>query len=144
MAVYVDVGRCIGCRSCEVACQRVHGDDSHIKVHYSGHLASYPIVCKHCTEATCAIVCATGALLQEEGRVVFLVERCTGCGLCWISCPYGAIAADKLAHKCDLCSTRDVPACVMTCPAQALSVNGFQPDAAEESKASAVDVRGGV
>ncbi|NYT09816.1 MAG: 4Fe-4S ferredoxin, partial [Methanosarcinales archaeon] len=24
MPVYVDISRCIGCRSCEVACDRVH------------------------------------------------------------------------------------------------------------------------
>ena len=32
MPVYVDISRCIGCRSCEVACKRVHDGSSHMSM----------------------------------------------------------------------------------------------------------------
>jgi carbon-monoxide dehydrogenase iron sulfur subunit len=38
-------------------------------------------------------------------------------------CPYGVIGRQKdtrLAVKCDLCSDREVPACVEACPTHAL------------------------
>lgn len=52
MPVYIDISRCIGCRSCEVACQRVHGGSGHINVHFVGDSASVPIFCHHCEEAS--------------------------------------------------------------------------------------------
>ncbi len=79
MPVYIDISRCIGCRSCEVACQRVHGGSGHINVHFVGDQASVPIFCHHCEEASCTIACFTEALHKEGERTAFDVEKCTGC-----------------------------------------------------------------
>ncbi|MEA3253464.1 MAG: 4Fe-4S dicluster domain-containing protein, partial [Chloroflexota bacterium] len=53
---------------------------------------------------------------------------CTGCGSCAIACPFGVIEADIRSYvisKCDLCTARleegKEPACVLACPAGALS-----------------------
>lgn len=123
MAVYVDINRCIGCRSCEVACQRVHGESCHVNVHFVKDLASVPIFCHHCEEATCTIACFSGALFKEGERTAFDVEKCTGCGLCTLACPFGVVWTEKIANKCDLCEGRAEPACVVTCPANALSTD---------------------
>ena len=115
MPVYIDICRCIGCRSCEVACQRVHGGNGHINVHFVGDFASVPIFCHHCEEASCTVACFTGALHKEGERTAFDVQKCTGCGLCRLACPFGVVWTDKIAHKCDLCEGRDVPTCILTC-----------------------------
>jgi formate dehydrogenase iron-sulfur subunit len=127
MAVYVDINRCIGCRSCEVACQRVHGGSGHVRVSFVEGLASVPIFCHHCEEAFCAAACFSGALHKEGDRTAFDVDKCTGCGLCALACPFGVVWTEKIAHKCDLCWGRTEPACVATCPANALSTDGEPP-----------------
>lgn len=99
-----------------------HGGPGHINVHYVEDLAAVPIFCHHCEEAFCAAVCFTGALYKDGEIIAFDAEKCSGCGLCTLACPFGVVWADKIAHKCDLCREReDGPACIEACPAKALS-----------------------
>ncbi len=69
------------------------------------------------------MACFTGALSKDGERTAFNVDKCTGCGLCRLACPFGVVWTDKLAHKCDLCIGRETPTCIMTCPANALSTD---------------------
>lgn len=113
--------RCISCYACEVACAREHEGLSYIQVIPPG----VPIFCRHCQNAPCLEVCYAGALEQRDGEVFFYREKCTGCELCLLACPFGAVKLDgKLASKCDLCShrleERLLPACVLTCPSGAI------------------------
>jgi len=59
---------------------------------------------------------------NKVGAVLVKEEKCTGCGLCVMSCPYGMIQIDPVtakASKCDLCGGE--PACVEHCPFGALA-----------------------
>ncbi|MDD3974515.1 MAG: hypothetical protein PHD17_07495 [Methanothrix soehngenii] len=89
MPVYIDINRCIGCRTCEAACQMEHGGRGHINVQYVEDLVAVPIFCHHCEEAFCATVCFTGALHKEGETTAFDAEKCTGCGLCIYAVPSG-------------------------------------------------------
>lgn len=121
--------RCILCYACEVACAREHGSQERIWViHHNGHGA--PVSCRQCQTAPCVAVCPPQALEQRNGSVVLVAEKCTGCELCLWACPFGAMVLDTergQAYKCDLCSSRQEeglePACVLTCPSQALVLN---------------------
>jgi len=93
--------------------------------------------CMHCTDAACVKVCPPGALYRDEryGIVAFNADLCTGCGYCEEFCPFdvprldGNILFGKgKASKCVLCTQPGLdrldagyePACVKTCPTDAL------------------------
>lgn len=61
----------------------------------------------------------------DSGLVLHNEDRCAGCWMCVMSCPYDLIAPDsrqKTAVKCDFCMGNDRPYCVDNCPTGALSL----------------------
>jgi formate dehydrogenase iron-sulfur subunit len=86
--------------------------------------------CLHCADPGCLRACpAPGAIVQfANGIVDFQQEYCIGCGYCQTGCPFNIprySLKDQKAYKCTLCSDRVAvglePACIKTCPTQALS-----------------------
>jgi Fe-S-cluster-containing hydrogenase component 2 len=143
MPVYVDMSRCIGCRSCEVACKRTHGGQNHIYIQVTEDRAAVPLLCHHCEDATCTMACFSGALSKDGERTTFDLHKCTGCGLCRLACPFGVVWTDKLAHKCNLCLGQETPSCVSTCPAQALTDDYETASSKARHKAATLFSRGG-
>ncbi len=126
--IFIDPVSCIGCRACEVACEREHDGFSYITV-YDVEEAdlSIPYTCRHCENAPCVAVCPTKALHWSRGGVVVDIVKCIGCRLCEIACPFGIpvyVASLKSVVKCDLCNHRlakGLPiACASTCPTDAI------------------------
>ncbi|MFH2121289.1 MAG: 4Fe-4S dicluster domain-containing protein [Pseudomonadota bacterium] len=85
-----------------------------------------PIQCRQCREPRCVSACMTGAMYLDErtGVVLNRQEKCVGCWMCVMVCPYGVIIpneAQKVAVKCDQCvSEGHDPACVKACPTRAV------------------------
>lgn len=135
--IFVRPERCMGCKSCEIACAVQHSKG---KTLLSAILESpppmkrlfvesteqirMPVMCRHCEDAPCLNVCITGCLYRDDkGFVRRKKERCIGCWTCIMVCPFGVISRDKnkrIAVKCDRCHKLDVPACVSACPTKAL------------------------
>lgn len=144
--IYADLNRCIDCRACEVACQREHNDLSNMSVVLVEDRFAVPLSCRHCEQAPCLMACYTEALIPtEEGTISFDAAKCTGCGLCIFACPFGVIGFDwsgKVIHNCDLCAERlaegKPPACVITCPTQALSYGEYEAFTQETKRRAAL------
>ncbi|MDR0722504.1 MAG: 4Fe-4S binding protein [Treponema sp.] len=144
-SIFVDDAKCLGCRSCELACCIAHSASKTLfgalheavppqnRIYVEPYGAgAFPLQCRHCTEPQCAKACVTGAMKWQEGAVVYDAAQCLGCGMCVIACPFGLCESLKTAQKsreavqgiskCDLCATRPAgPACVEACPTGSLT-----------------------
>ncbi|MDP8230180.1 MAG: 4Fe-4S dicluster domain-containing protein [Candidatus Gorgyraea atricola] len=81
--------------------------------------------CHHCEDAPCVAACMSSAMYKDKktGQTKHDEEKCVGCWMCIMSCPFGALSRqkqDKIIVKCDLCPDRDIPACVEACQTAAL------------------------
>ena len=126
----------MGCRLCEIHCVVQHSKSkniiktykgdypkplSRIVVEEKGHL-SFGLQCRHCENAPCLSSCITGAMHRDKktGAVLCDEDKCVGCWMCIMSCPFGVIAKStegkKVVSKCDLCAGEKTPVCVLNCP----------------------------
>ena len=130
--IMADAEKCIGCRTCEVACAVAHQDDftaeaftSRLRV-VKGDAYTTAVGCHQCEDAPCANVCPTHAISLTAGAWLVEQTRCIGCKSCMVACPFGAmqvrlVGSRAQALKCDLCVQREGgPACVEACPTYAL------------------------
>jgi len=138
------VERCLGCRSCEIACAMEHSTSKTLRgavresprpqrrvtVETAGS-HSLPIQCLHCEDAPCVAVCPTGAMHRDEQSGIVRIDEdlCIGCKLCILMCPLGVLSvgeAGRSTIKCDQCIDRQAegrePACVEACPTHALQL----------------------
>lgn len=135
----VDLQRCIGCRTCQVACKDrrdLQSAGPRPRRVDSFECGTYPDVslfhlalsCNHCDEPACVAGCPTAALHKaDDGTVQYDADRCVVCRNCMTVCPYGAPQHDEDANliaKCDACKAlRDAgrnPVCVDACPMRAI------------------------
>lgn len=146
---FVDTRRCFGCHACEVSCKSENDVPlgNYIRQTFYKDVGQYPKVarlfmpmsCQHCEDAPCIKACPCGALHKAAGGTVAVnYDTCCGHGVCADVCPYGAIYLDpvaKQAVKCHNCFHRTdqgmEPACVPTCPSEALYYGDLNdPDSA--------------
>lgn len=147
--VLIDTTRCVGCKSCQQACQVANGlpvdpratvlSAKNLCVVDMKNISATPAKadikpvkrqCMHCEEPACVSVCPVGALYKDEkGAVQYKAEVCMGCRYCMMACPFGVPKYDwdspdpkinKCAQGCLSDGKRTVPACVQACPNQAL------------------------
>ncbi|MFZ7127751.1 MAG: sulfate respiration complex iron-sulfur protein HmcB [Desulfobacterales bacterium] len=116
LAVLHDVNLCIGCRSCEAACNKVNGlpapekpfkDLTVLDEKRRTTAKNYTVVnrydgvgekgsplfrknqCNHCLEPACASACFVSAFRKTpEGAVVYDASVCVGCRYCMVACPF--------------------------------------------------------
>lgn len=134
VGVLVDTTRCIGCRSCEVACSTTHNnfvpdtktDNALAEVRDTSD-KQYTVVnryktekgdifvkkqCLHCWQPACAAACLVNAMLKtKEGPVTWDGDKCMGCRFCMISCPFDIPKFEYSGwnpriQKCNMCYER--------------------------------------
>ena len=119
-----------------------------VRVEYDAEQNCYaPVICMHCDEPDCMSACPVGAYSKRaDGPVLYDHEKCIGCRYCMNACPFGVPHFDydkglipgAFIDKCTMCPQRiDIgmePACVATCPTDAL-VFGERDDLIKEAHA---------
>ena len=145
---YFDQGRCIDCRTCELACKSTNNVEPGIKWRKVTETwdGTYPDIsrtffslsCMHCENPACISACPEGAIIKraEDGIVVVDNSKCNGCRECLPACPYGIpqFGKDGIMQKCDFCiGNGGTPACTLSCPAEAL-YSGIVADLKEMAK----------
>jgi Fe-S-cluster-containing dehydrogenase component len=117
-AVLHDTTLCVGCRSCEAACNEVNDlpppeqpftekavldtkrrptERAFTVVNRYEVEGTEPVYrklqCNHCLEPACASACFVGAFTKTpEGAVVYDASVCVGCRYCIIACPFNVPA----------------------------------------------------
>lgn len=96
--IMADSAKCIGCRTCEVACVVSHQDaistdafTPRIRV-VKGDAFTTAVGCHQCEDAPCANVCPTQAIRRGEGAWQVEQARCIGCKRCMVACPTHALS----------------------------------------------------
>lgn len=134
----IDLRKCIGCHACSVACKSENAVPlgvwrQWVKVVEKGVFPKVsrsflPWLCNNCGNPICVRNCPVQATYQREDGIVMVdPHRCIGCKYCVASCPYEARFLNPLkgiVQKCQWCHHRlDAglePACVNTCPTEAI------------------------
>jgi formate dehydrogenase iron-sulfur subunit len=141
----VDTARCIGCRSCQVACKQWNKLEADKTVNQGsfenprdltpalfnrirfveqaeGDKVSWQFVnerCMHCGDAGCMKVCPSpGALYRtKDGIVAYNKEKCISCKYCVSACPFNIprYDSDDKVSKCHLCLDRVAGGMVPAC-----------------------------
>jgi len=123
-AVLTDTTKCVGCLSCEEACNAANNlpepeipfadlDLAEIEEKRRPEANAYTVVnrypnpknpeepihvkiqCMHCNEPACASACLVNALKKTpEGAVVYNEDLCIGCRYCMAACPFYMPAYD--------------------------------------------------
>jgi len=111
--VLFDSTKCIGCRKCEAACNKVNelpaqpvpfDDLTVMDARRRTHHDTFTVVnkyavgdkpvyrkqqCNHCLEPACASACFVGAFKKDKtGAVSYDASKCVGCRYCMIACPF--------------------------------------------------------
>ncbi len=136
VAFYIDMERCVGCKTCEVACKSERALPIGVRwrrvrdfaIESPPSLSHLSIACNQCADPACLKVCPVKAYSKRpDGIVVQNHAACIGCKACISACPYAAPAFDARENKtskCDYCADRvdqgGVPRCAEACPTGAL------------------------
>jgi formate dehydrogenase iron-sulfur subunit len=145
LAVLHDITRCIGCRKCEGACNKVNElpapdkpfDDLTVLEEKRRTTAkAYTVVnqfgteaptfvkkqCNHCLEPACASACFVKAFTKTpEGAVIYNENVCVGCRYCMVACPFEIPSYEydepfaPRVMKCTMCHPRTVKGLLPGC-----------------------------
>lgn len=148
LSMMIDLDRCIGCKTCIVACRNHYGLVDH-EAAMPGEIPYYlrvenkregtfpdikawhwVVPCQHCKNPPCMKACKAEAISKDPASGIVRIDpdKCVGARDCIEACPYDVIQFDESrgkAHKCSLCYDRvhagEIPVCAEVCMTGAIS-----------------------
>ncbi|WP_434512499.1 DMSO/selenate family reductase complex B subunit [Desulfitobacterium sp. AusDCA] len=135
---YIDMTACTGCKTCQIACKDKNNLEAgvlfrRVKYFEGGKFPetwtyNISISCNHCENPKCVKNCPTGAMHKVENGIVLPdKDKCIGCRMCTLSCPYSQpqyFKEEGKVSKCNFCidliNQNEDPACVAACPMRAI------------------------
>jgi formate dehydrogenase iron-sulfur subunit len=143
VGVLVDTTRCIGCRSCEIACGKAHDklvpdveNDNALDERRDTSPNQWTVVnrfqtskgpvfvkkqCMHCWQPACTAACLTNAMYKTQtGPVIWRGSKCMGCRYCMASCPFEIPKFEydswnPKIEKCTMCYDRQQEGKIPAC-----------------------------
>ncbi len=162
----IDVGRCVGCYSCFLACRDEHAGNDHLPVAIAQpqagqkwidvradergsaprvRLSHFPVPCLHCGDAPCIAAGGGAVYRRDDGIVLVDAERSVGKREIVSACPHGVISwneARDIPQKCTFCAHLldrgwKEPRCVEVCPTSAITFGDLNDPASDVAKLNA-------
>jgi carbon-monoxide dehydrogenase iron sulfur subunit len=137
--IVYDPALCSGCMRCMTTCSTYNFGATSLtkaRLHIMRHegpaitaineqddLIFQALTCQQCEKPYCSYFCPAHAITKstQTGANVIDPDKCIGCRMCMVGCPFGAMRYDpvkKQSFKCQLCDGD--PQCVKFCPNEAL------------------------
>ncbi len=151
---YHNTDKCIGCKTCIIACKDKNNLQPGRKYRRVANLAggrttldetantlnpekvfaySISLSCNHCAKPACLENCPVQAIKKRADGIVYInTEACIGCQACVTVCPYGVPSYDpevEKTSKCDMCmdliDAGEKTICESTCPMRCIEVGDY-------------------
>ena len=136
--IRVDLDKCIGCRSCEVACSAFHARPRYSSINPAR--SRIRVVMDELSDLYVPIRAGDYTKAECTGRNVYTIngKQYSECSFCGVSCPSRDLFKEPdsgLPLKCDMCEDdppQKEPLCVQVCRVDALTYHEREEEVAEE------------
>lgn len=143
---------CIDCEQCLAACRETNNVpeygyrtmilEKHVPEAVGQKTEFIPVLCMQCNDPPCVRACPTKASYKDENNGIIRIaeEKCIGCKVCMVACPYNARYFNNEKHaidKCDFCfearlsKGEKLTACANACPTGARTFGDISDPASE-------------
>jgi len=121
----IDLQKCVGCGACAIACKTENNTQDRTDgqtfnwadylIEVQGRFpdilyVNRPVLCNHCSKPTCVEVCPVTpkAMYKSDDNITMHnAERCIGCRLCQMNCPYSVQDVDSDGAQYSVISFND-------------------------------------
>ncbi len=144
--IKVDISKCTGCRSCEMACSAFHAVSKYSSLNPAR--ARIRVFMDEIRDMYVPIHAGSYTQAECNGRNLYIIEgkHYSECALCRASCPsrdYFKEPDSGLPLKCDMCESDpplSEPMCVQMCRFDALTYEEREEEVGEEEKQEDLEI----
>jgi len=136
-AIKIDIGKCTGCRVCEVICAAFHASPKYSAVNPSR--SRIRVLRRELDNVYIPVIASTYAKAECVGRNIYISgsDEYGECAFCGASCPSRDLFKEPdsgLPLKCDMCEGEEEPLCVQRCFCAALTYEEKEEEVEEEKE----------